>query len=321
MIVTDASDYYKPGAEITIQARGYVGGVGYVLDISGKWDAHLTAYDTPYERVYGNNELIVKFESNSYWGWRVIFNTPVVLNGIRYDNYDEWTIGQNAWTRVFNEIVDQPCEGTWRFGYYGEWDTAGRNGWVAEYKIEDTLPIATDTVAGIAKLYTTTGSNTDGTMDQNSITTELGQRVLQVTEVPEASEELLGKIIQFIGTTGQDYTHGYFYEAKVSGDPSSIECTGTDSSTLYPYHITIDKDTFETQITTEGEYMFHYDGTNWTLDNNVISLDDYGISIQEGITYSSGDNMYIQYTESTIDYSWYPIPVQTSTVFRRIVEE
>ena len=136
----------------------------------------------------------------------------------------------------------------------------------------------------------------------------------QKDTMPTASADLVGRIVQYIGTTTQDYTNGYFYEAKVSGDPSSIECTATDSSTLYPYHITIDKDTFETQITTEGEYMFHYDGTNWTLDNNVISLDNYGISIQEGITYSSGDNIYIQYTESTIAYSWVAIPVQLDAV-------
>ena len=177
MIVTDASDYYKPGAEITIQLKGYIGGTGYVLELSGKWSDTLIAYNTPYERVYGNNELIINFDSNGgAWSWRVRFNIPVVLNGTRYDAYDVWTGASGSTTRVFNEIVDQPCEGTWRFGYYGEWDTAGRNGWVAEYKIEDTLPIATDTVAGIMKLYTTTGSNTDGTMNQNSITTALGTK-------------------------------------------------------------------------------------------------------------------------------------------------
>lgn len=141
------------------------------------------------------------------------------------------------------------------------------------------------------------------------------------TTMPAPSESLSGRVVQYIGTTNQDYTHGYFYECKMSGAPSKVICTATDSSTLYPYHITIDKDVFETQIITEGEYIFNYNGTNWTLNNNVISLDDYGISIQEGITYSSGDNMYIQYTESTIDYNWSPISVQSSVVFRRIVEE
>lgn len=136
--------------------------------------------------------------------------------------------------------------------------------------------------------------------------------VEQEDTLPTASIDYLGRIYQYTGTTNlvTGLDHGFFYECKTSGTPSEVICTATDSSTLYPYHITIDKDTFETQITTEGEYMFHYNGTNWTLNNNVISLDDYGISIQEGITYSSGDNIYIQYTESTIAYSWIAIPVQ-----------
>jgi len=141
--------------------------------------------------------------------------------------------------------------------------------------------------------------------------------VEQKGTMPTASADYVGRIIQYIGeeeSGEEDYVHGYFYEAKVSGDPSSIECTGTDSSTLYPYHITIDKDTFETQITTSGEYVFNYDGTDWTLSGTVVDLADYGISIQEGITYSSGDNMYIQYTESTIAYSWVAIPVQLDVV-------
>ena len=145
--------------------------------------------------------------------------------------------------------------------------------------------------------------------------------VEQENSLPAASEDLVGRIVQYTGTTDQTYTHGYFYECKVSGAPSEAICTATDSGTLYPYHITIDKDTFETQITTGGEYVFQYNGTNWTLSGTAVDLADYGISIQEGITYSSGDNMYIQYTESTIGYSWSPVSVQTSTVFRRIVEE
>ena len=66
--------------------------------------------------------------------------------------------------------------GAWRFSYQGVWATDGKSGWREEYQIENTLPEATSTVKGIAKLYTTTGSNTDGSMDQNSITTALGTK-------------------------------------------------------------------------------------------------------------------------------------------------
>ena len=50
------------------------------------------------------------------------------------------------------------------------------------------LPVASDQVAGIVKLYSTPGENTDGTMTQKAITKELNEKV----EVDvDAEEELL----------------------------------------------------------------------------------------------------------------------------------
>lgn len=43
--------------------------------------------------------------------------------------------------------------------------------------IEDSLPTASTTVAGLVKLYDTTGENTDGTMTQKAITHAIGERV------------------------------------------------------------------------------------------------------------------------------------------------
>ena len=39
------------------------------------------------------------------------------------------------------------------------------------------VPVASPTVLGIAKLYTATGNNTDGSMDQNSITAAITSAV------------------------------------------------------------------------------------------------------------------------------------------------
>lgn len=35
---------------------------------------------------------------------------------------------------------------------------------------------------------------------------------IQVSSMPTASADLLGKIVQFTGTTGGSYTNGYFYK-------------------------------------------------------------------------------------------------------------
>ena len=60
--------------------------------------------------------------------------------------------------------------------YQGIWNTDGKSGWKPEYQIENVLPIATSTEPGITKLYTDLGSNTDGAVDQATVTTELGKK-------------------------------------------------------------------------------------------------------------------------------------------------
>lgn len=47
----------------------------------------------------------------------------------------------------------------------------------AYISIDDMLPTATAEIAGVAKLYSTTGQNTDGAMSQKAITDELNKKV------------------------------------------------------------------------------------------------------------------------------------------------
>lgn len=51
-----------------------------------------------------------------------------------------------------------------------------------QYTIINTVPYASSTDAGILKLYDTTGSNTDGTMTQKSITDQLNTKVSVIVE-------------------------------------------------------------------------------------------------------------------------------------------
>lgn len=55
--------------------------------------------------------------------------------------------------------------------------------------ITQTIPAASGQTAGIMKLYSTTGSNTDGTMTQKAITEELNQKF--EIEVDHADEEII----------------------------------------------------------------------------------------------------------------------------------
>lgn len=62
-----------------------------------------------------------------------------------------------------------------------------------QYTIINTVPYASSTDAGILKLYDTTGSNTDGTMTQKSITDQLNTKV-SVTVEEENELAIFSKI-------------------------------------------------------------------------------------------------------------------------------
>ena len=66
-------------------------------------------------------------------------------------------------------VAPVAIHGSWRFVYHGNWADDNKDGWKPEYQIEDTLPIADEIQAGIAKLYTTSGSNKDGAMTQQAV--------------------------------------------------------------------------------------------------------------------------------------------------------
>jgi len=64
-------------------------------------------------------------------------------------------------------------QGSWRFYYDGTWDVEGKTGWLPQYQVEGVLPIADSSNLGIAKLYDSLGNNTDGAVDQATVTTAL----------------------------------------------------------------------------------------------------------------------------------------------------
>lgn len=89
--------------------------------------------------------------------------------------------------------------------------------------------------------------------------------------------------------------------------PASATATQTAGSSLSD--ITVDADTFTTQISTTGEYVFTYDGNDWTYDGNAVDLTDYGITFTG--TAVTDDAITVSYTESSITYAQYvPTTIQ-----------
>jgi hypothetical protein len=56
---------------------------------------------------------------------------------------------------------------------------------------------------------------TNGRWEQ--VNTQPASNTVQVTEIPEASEENVGKILQYIGTPTSEYDQGYFYKCTADG--------------------------------------------------------------------------------------------------------
>ena len=113
------------------------------------------------------------------WWIKTNDGSPIVIKGITYPSGQAQLCLTSDTSEPF--YVGMPIsagqyQGAWRFAYYGVWSTDGTNGWTPQYKIENTLPIASETTVGITKLYTTTGSNTDGAVDQATVTTELSNK-------------------------------------------------------------------------------------------------------------------------------------------------
>lgn len=141
---------------------------------------------------------------------------------------------------------------------------------------------------------------------------QLGNKISKYSALPSA-EEHIGEIVEYVGETTEDYTNGYFYKAISETTPGELQVAGTSSSTLMPDDITIDSNVWSAEVTTAGTYVFNYDGTNWSLDNTVVDLATYGITIDSGATVSPNDNFEIVYTPEETTYSWVRVDVQPAT--------
>lgn len=178
MVVVDASTV--PGGQVPIIITFRINAYGQQGSVKTNIDG--TEYNG-YGSFDGKVQVRTDVSTGNYGTQFVVLGEDIEYQGTTYHQgqvfleilHNQVVYGQE-YTYNAQLSLGYPYEGTWRFSYRGVWATDNRNGWKGEYPIEQELPIASDTVAGITKLYTTTGSNTDGTMDQNSITTELNAK-------------------------------------------------------------------------------------------------------------------------------------------------
>lgn len=156
----------------------------YIPGAPGNW------YITSDSSYYENNELVSA-------------NTDHFLMNTKEPTTSMFYFSRNA------GVAPIALFGGWRFRYVSEWSDKGKNGWKPEYQIENVLPVATPTEQGIAKLYTTTGSNTDGSMTQKSITDAIGAKQDTISDLATIrSNAQAGKAASdTIATYGNIVTH------------------------------------------------------------------------------------------------------------------
>lgn len=165
MVVVDASQYTPGMTESIIISKEPNSHILVINGVNvGKPNQTVTyTFDTvtyTVESTNGGGTIKVFANKNvQYNGQLKIVGTPVILTAYAS------TIEPS---KIYYSKLDN-LSGTWRFGYKGVWAEDNESGWKPEYQIEDTLPTADETQAGIAKLYTTSGSNTDGAMTQKAV--------------------------------------------------------------------------------------------------------------------------------------------------------
>lgn len=212
IVVTDASGYINPDfADDPDNVAIKRNSTAYTIDIT----VGSTTISVGYTKINQNFRTIrYLFEDAGYTGigceWLEVIYYPgapgqwwVKATGDYYIN----NVAKNGSVFLMNinasvddiyylsqdpGVAPLPISGSWRFRYVSVWSQKGKVGWQAEYQVEETLPNASDAEAGIAKLYNTTGSNTDGAIDQNGTTTAINTAVSTHNTASNAHSNIRG---------------------------------------------------------------------------------------------------------------------------------
>jgi hypothetical protein len=191
--------------------------------------------------------------------------------------------------------------------------------YVAEHRINAIIPVKDVKVAnssvvdeeGVAQLGSMASESVDNYMTSTEVESALAlkQDVIQYSEVPEASAELLGKIIQYTGETTSEYTNGFFYkcfDSHTYEDASAI-FVGGDITNL-----TVNTNTFvNAGVSVDEDHFVHYSESesSWLdEDEQPINLSNWGVSY-EGFAVD-GDTINIRVNTASTTHYWKNINVQ-----------
>ena len=204
------------------------------------------------------------------------------------------------------EIVTHPASGEYVFTYNGSnWvydnepvDMAAYGiTYTGEVKVHDQITV---TYVEPMEDYEWRQIN----VQPHTIVTDRVRKVDTLPTVPEIENE----IVEYIGTTNEQYTRGFFYEHNKGETNASIAYVGTEL-----VNIEIDANVFSASVENiAGTYVFTYNQTLGTWYYTVegsdqsVNIEDFGISYDG----TPDDNDVLEVVLSISEESWTQIDVQ-----------
>lgn len=247
IIVEDASQFVPSGSLMhKLVVENLQATEGFTIRITDENGVSQKYYYAPYARQFVaiDDYYSLKYMPGNPGVWYIKTNdgSPIIIKGTTYSSGETQLCLTTDPATPFDAGMPPSAgeyTGAWRFAYYGVWSTAGITGWTPQYKIENTLPIADSQTLGIAKLYTTTGNNTDGSMTQKSITDALDTKQDTLTagtgiDITSATISNSGVRSVSSGTTNGTIsvnTNGTSTDVSVTGLGSAAYTSSSDYAT------------------------------------------------------------------------------------------
>ena len=214
IIVEDASQFIPSGGLMhKLVVENLQATEAFTIRITDENGVSQKYYWANYNRVFVaiDDYYSLKYQPGAPGIWYIKTNdgSPIIIKGTTYQSGEAQLCLTTDPATPFDAGMPPSAgqyTGAWRFAYYGVWSTDGITGWTPQYKIENTLPIADATTLGIAKLYTSTGNNTDGSMTQASITSALNNKVDKNADITGATHTKITYDSKGLVTAGADIT-------------------------------------------------------------------------------------------------------------------
>ena len=167
-------------------------------------------------------------------------------------------------------------------------------------------------IGDLTNLVTTEKSNLVGAINEIN-----NNSSIQVTTMPTPVVGLVGKIVEYIGTTNSNYTNGYFYKCNIhTGEPTIVKKV---FNTAYPPDFTITADVAQTATsitlgTGQNLQCYYINNVRYPSSGTYQTQDIVNITLQVGdvltIHYLNSPNAEFTYYTKSEAYAWDRVNVQ-----------